>query len=217
MRIRHAICILAAAMSAAATPAQGQQSSSGVGVGVMFGGTTPVSNYHDVAQTAWHVGAFVDFGRVAGPLGVRIEGMYHRFGDKNLLFAGGGLSEVSIENEPWIVHGDVNLNLGLSDTTSTIRPYLTGGGGVYYLKNTVKCKSELCGGEITLDELSETKFGLNGGAGLEFPLSGFSAFIEARYHYVFDAIPDRDCIGESGCDKTGAQFLPFTFGLTFRF
>jgi opacity protein-like surface antigen len=49
---------------------------------------------------------------------------------------------------------------------------------------------------------SETKFGLNGGAGIEFGLSGLATFVEARFHSVFT-------------EDSKTNFVPISFGIKF--
>ena len=56
--------------------------------------------------------------------------------------------------------------------------------------------------ESTDASRSQTKFGLNAGAGLRFQLTGFSTFIEARWHTAF-----------TGGEHT--QFVPISVGITF--
>jgi hypothetical protein len=73
-----------------------------------------------------------------------------------------------------------------------ISPYLIGGGGIYSTK--------LHGNDF--DTSSDSKFGVNGGIGASFPLSGFNTFIEARLHHVFT-------------DGSATQFVPVTFGISF--
>jgi opacity protein-like surface antigen len=215
MRIRCLICGLAALAAPAAIAAQQDEHVRGIGVGVTLGGTVPVSDYRDFADGGWNVGGLLDLGRAAGPFGLRIEGMYHGFSDKNLVTLGGGATAVTIANSSRIVNGNLNLVVGVPATRSTIRPYLIGGGGVYGIRNSLECKSStFC--NRTFDQSSVTKFGLDGGAGVELGLSGFSAFVEGRYHHVFDALPDRRCVGLPGCGRTAARFLPFTFGLIYR-
>ena len=55
---------------------------------------------------------------------------------------------------------------------------------------------------------SATKLGLNGGAGLDLPLSGIAAFVEARFHYIFS---------DSGNNGLGynASFVPIVVGVHF--
>jgi opacity protein-like surface antigen len=187
----------------------------GVALGIVGGGTLPIREYKDVANTGWHLGAFLDFGRTAGPFGVRLEGLYHGFGDRDVVTSGGGTTSFTFSNKYSILNGNLNLTLGVPVANAPIRPYLIGGGGAYYLRNSPECAS---GSTCPIDDdESATKFGLNGGGGLEFGLAGFSAFVEARYHHVFTALPELDCLGQSGCGRTGAQLVPLSFGLTFRF
>ena len=71
-----------------------------------------------------------------------------------------------------------------------MRPYLIGGAGIYGYKSDVSGAS------------TNTDFGLNGGIGASFPLSGFNTFVEARYHHIFT-------------DVSATQFIPVTFGISF--
>lgn len=193
----------------------GDSRPSGVALGVMGGATLPVGDYKDQAKTGWNLGAFLDLGRSAGPFGVRLEAGYHGFGDKNVVTTGGGSTTLTFSNKYSIVNGNLDLTFGIPVVNSPIRPYLIGGVGGYYLKNSPECSSSVTcpfGGSE-----SATKFGLNGGGGLEFGLAGISAFVEARYHHVFTALPDLNCIGQSGCGRVGAQLVPINFGVKFGF
>jgi opacity protein-like surface antigen len=215
MRIGRLICGVAACMTPLTVAAQ-QTRGTGFGVGVTAGGTVPVSDYRDVANGAWNVGGLIDWGRVASPLGLRLDVMYHGFSDKNFATIGGGSTAVTFANSSRIVNGDLNVVLGAPRTGSTLRPYVLGGGGVYGVRNELKCKSQFfCTG--TFDRSTETKFGLDGGVGVELGLSGFDAFVEGRYHHVFDALPDPNCAGLPRCGRVAARFLPITFGLIYRF
>lgn len=49
---------------------------------------------------------------------------------------------------------------------------------------------------------SETKFGLNAGAGFDFKAGSVGLFIEGRFHNVFT-------------DESDAQFIPITVGVRF--
>jgi hypothetical protein len=70
-----------------------------------------------------------------------------------------------------------------------IRPYLIGGGGYYSRKDDQA-------------NTSSNNFGINGGIGAMFPLSGFNAYVEARIHDVFT-------------EGSSTQFIPVTFGILF--
>jgi opacity protein-like surface antigen len=89
-----------------------------------------------------------------------------------------------------ITSANANLVYNLPGTGMT--PYLIGGAGIYNLKLDL---------EGSNDPDSQNKFGVNGGIGASFPLSGFNAFIEARYHHVFS-------------DNNATQFIPVVFGIS---
>jgi len=70
-----------------------------------------------------------------------------------------------------------------------VRPYVLGGVGLYNLDfNGV--------GD------NETKFGLNGGGGIEFGVGGFNTFVEARLHSIFT-------------EDTKVNLVPVVFGIRF--
>ena len=110
---------------------------------------------------------------------MRLEGGYHRF---DLANGGNGNTRV--------VDGIANGVLRFPG--QVVRPYLIAGVGAYNVGGEVA--------DVSLD--SETNVGLNGGAGIDIPLSGIGAFVEARYHTVF-----RD--GEN------LNMLPVTVGIRF--
>ncbi len=93
--------------------------------------------------------------------------MYHRFSLK-------GASNANAN----ILGGTVNgVYMFSMDKDAPIIPYVIGGVGFYHFN--VSCSD--C---ADTSDSSENKFGFNGGGGISFPLSGFSAFIEARYHHI---------------------------------
>lgn len=79
------------------------------------------------------------------------------------------------------------------------RPYALAGVGVYRFEHGGT------GGDPTATVVVEardaTNFGLNAGLGLAFPLGGLSAFVEARFHNLFD--------------DDGRYVAPLSVGLTF--
>ncbi len=156
--------------------------SNAVSVGVFAGGSIPTGEFADFASTGWHVGGLLEWNSPTAPFGARIDAAYHSFGDADI-------EDVS----PSIVNATINA-LFKFPTTSTVRPYIIGGGGVY----NVRCN----GCE------SQTKLGINGGAGINVPLSGFSTFIEARFHMIFDS-DDEAGIANS-------TFIPISVGIHFR-
>jgi opacity protein-like surface antigen len=204
-----------------AVQAQSNDSIPGLGIGLIGGATLPVGNYNKIAAAGFHVGGFVDFGRRFGPAGLRADLMYHGFGDKDLLETGDNTTEVTFSNKYSMVSGTLNLVFGLPLEDSPIRPYVLGGVGGYYVKNTPKCN----GPDIVCDPFlsesdergSATKFGINGGGGIEFGMGGANVFLEARYHHIFSAAPQLECEGEVNCNTAAAKLVPISLGVTLRF
>lgn len=149
--------------------------------GVAAGASIPVGDFGDAVNTGYHAMAVMNLSAPLSPVGFRLDGMFNEFD-----FKGGG----SDKDRTWAVTGNVLFNTGTAVVAS---PYLIGGGGWYH--NTIKVSGPLGGSQ------SDDNFGFNVGAGLRIPLTGFSAFVEARYHKM---------LGD-----THVQFIPITFGINF--
>jgi opacity protein-like surface antigen len=80
------------------------------------------------------------------------------------------------------------------------RPYLIGGAGVYNIKNTV----------TGLGSSSDTKFGLNAGAGFDFGLGKAKLYAEGRFHMIMKAVSDGTATGTKS-----AYMIPLTVGVRF--
>jgi hypothetical protein len=151
--------------------------------GASAGVSMPVSTFGDAVKAGYNVSALLSFSPPLSPIGVRAELGYNRFD-----FDGGG-------GNSQIIDGAVNLVVS-SPASSIIKPYDTGGLGVYRNKYS---STGLLSGEST-----STKLGFNGGAGLSFGLSGFQTHLEARYVYITK---------ENGADAV--QYVPVSFGILF--
>lgn len=156
------------------------QSTRPVTLGIAGGAAIPIGDLGDAFNTGFNGTVGLGISSVVTPLGFRVEGMYNKFLGRDDV---GG-------NQPdrRIIAGTANLTYSLPGTG--IRPYLIGGAGYY------GSKPDVDGAE------SESKFGLNGGIGAVFPLSGFNTYVEARLHHVFT-------------DVSSTQFVPVVFGILF--
>ncbi len=182
------IAIGVVASTAVASSAEAQRNP--ISFGILAGATKGIGDLDDVAELGYHVGALVQWSGATSPIGIRAEGVYHRFGIKDL--------PDEIDGHLSILSGTANAVFMIpADKSSPVRPYLIGGGGIYRL-------SFACDGCGTADIPDpENKFGLNGGGGLNFALSGFTAFVEARYHHIFT-------------DEDSAKMVPVSFGIMFN-
>jgi opacity protein-like surface antigen len=215
MKLSKVILGMAVIAAPLTAQAQSNDSTKAIGVGLIGGATFPVGNYSDVAATGFHFGGFIDFGRRIGPAGLRADVVYHGFGDKDLVTTGPGATEVTFSNKFSLVSGTLNLVFGVPMENSPIRPYVLGGIGGYYVKNSPKCVG--CSPLLNFEDESTTKFGLNGGGGIEFGLGNANVFLEARYHHILSAAPQIDCLGETDCNRAAAKLVPVSLGVKMRF
>jgi hypothetical protein len=177
-----------ASASAAAQGASAQGATSGRPTfGVAAGAAIPTGEFGDFASTGFTVGAHLGFSSASLPVGFRLEGTYQRHDAKGSTVGNPRFN---------IISGVANVIAGGTAAPGSVRPYFIGGGGVYNFKATAD----------GFDSESVTKFGLNGGAGIDLPLSGIAAFAEVRFHYVFTAEDD---------DEGNTSFVPITVGVRF--
>ncbi len=184
--------------------------------GIAGGATVPVSDMKNVSKTGWHAGALVEAGVPLFPWGLRVDAMWNQLGEKETGFG-------NVKNR--IIDGTVNATYSFGGLSMT-RFYLIGGLGIYNMKTeitnmpiafaTSTLESPADAPRITRQiappmgqfgatdqtENTQTKFGLNGGAGLRFQLTGFSTFIEARWHTIFT-------------EGKNTQMVPISVGISF--
>jgi opacity protein-like surface antigen len=166
------VIALAVPMAAAQTPVE-----FGLGAGISI----PSGATSDGLKTGWHGTALVQFKPAASPVGFQVDGSYTQLG-----FEGGGGKDQIISGT-----GNVVYTFAVAPETQ-FRPYLIGGGGVY----NVKAKPDVGA------SFSDTKFGINVGAGFNIKTSGMGLFAEGRFHNVF--VPGSDF-----------HYIPITVGVRF--
>lgn len=173
---------LALATALIAAPASAQMPVQfGVGAGV----TLPLGDFGDAAKLGFHGNALVQFTPAGSPVGIRIDGMYNRndFSD-----------DVGADGTWQIISGTANaVYVFQTADASMFHPYLLAGAGAYNVKASSGGISD-----------SETKLGVNGGAGFDFNAGGAVVFIEGRFHNIF--LGDGD---------GNLQMVPITLGVKF--
>ena len=137
---------------------------------IAAGASFPTGVFGDVHDTGYHILGAVDFDRANSPLGFRLDGMFNEFERSGILT---GSTRIIGLTANGVVKG------------AAVGPYLIGGIGVYGTKPEGRN--------------SDTDVGFNIGGGFRFGLTGFTAFVEARFHQVTDNV----------------RFVPVTFGVTF--
>ena len=169
-----ATVVVAALTHAGASAAAAQSGTTPVSFGISGGPSFPTSEgLNSGFQVAGHLG----FRSRTNPLGVRFDVLYDNWGLE------GSTRDLRT------IGGTANLMVHLPSASGVVRPYLSGGLGVYNTKISG-------GGE------GETNAGLNAGFGLDFPMSGIIPFAEVRFHSIFT-------------ERENTNFVPVVFGIRF--
>jgi hypothetical protein len=149
-------------------------------LGVAGGGTLPMSTLSNTTKTGYNGTVALGINLPIIPVGLRVDGAYNAFGAK---VAGGAKLHVMSAT------GNVVYGLPIPG----LSPYLIAGAGLYMPTVTAP----------GLASTTENHIGWNAGAGVNIPLSGFNAFVEARYNRL--------------TTKNGGkmEFVPVTFGIMF--
>ena len=159
--------------------ASAAQAQSAIGIGVSGGAALAAGNTVDDYNHGFNGTASLFVGSLDSPLGLRFDGSYNSLsGREGLPALGRDLS---------ILGASANLQYALGGVA--VRPYAVGGVGVYTTK-------------VGDADRGDAKIGFNGGLGINFNLSGFSTFAEARFNHVTT-------------DGQATQFIPLTFGIRF--
>jgi hypothetical protein len=145
----------------------------GTSVLVFAGAAIPTGDAGDVLSTGYHLGGGFQFQPALTPLGLRFDGGFTQHNVKNAN---------DLRQNLWHLTGNAVMNLAADNPI-----YLLGGLGFYSLSSSGSSNSA-------------TKTGINVGGGFRLPLMGFGAFIEARYHHLFDS---------------SYRTIPITFGVSF--
>jgi hypothetical protein len=185
---RSILAVAALATVALSATTSSAQSNKAISLGISGGAAIPVSDLGEDFTTGYNGTVSLMFRSLGSPIGLRVDGMYNHMSvkdDRTIGIPGfGTLDAIAISS--------ANANLVYNLPGTGITPYLIGGAGVYNLKSDVSDAD---------DPDSINKFGVNGGIGASFPLSGFTTFIEARYHHVFS-------------ENVATKFIPVTFGIS---
>ncbi|HEX6808325.1 MAG TPA: outer membrane beta-barrel protein [Gemmatimonadaceae bacterium] len=177
------------------TSAVHAQISSPIGVGLVGGTSSPAGRLSDLANSGWHAGAFIELNLPVVPVGFRLEGAWHQFHDKP--FAG-----TTGTTGARIVAITLNATYAVLPLP-IVKPYVIGGVGEYSVRTTSPAPLPPSQGvRSDFQTTTETKFGINVGAGVRVQVASFAVFVEARWHDI----------NTSG---SNAQMIPVSIGLRF--
>ena len=189
LAVTSAAAILGA-LGMAAPAANAQQMTSTTSTGTVYFGaglglTVPIGSLSDYNNSGWHIQGMGGWESATTPWGFRGDLTFNKLGGKTL-------DRLEPPKQPDLnilaitADGVYQFRPSAQSGSSTI-PYVIAGLGLYHLSSSGS------GG-------SQTKFGINAGAGLEFRLTGFSVYAEGRFHDIFTS-------GKSG------HYIPLTVGV----
>jgi hypothetical protein len=160
-----------------------------VKIGFGGGASVPVSDAKNAFKTGFHGKAMVMWEAPALPLALRGSFGYSKLDLKSLA--------PGVDGSGQILSGLANVSYGFP--VGPVKPYIIGGLGAFNLKDTVAGTSGP----------SETKFGIDAGAGLEFKLGGINGFVEGKVENIFT---DQ---GLASAQSFDTMIVPVTFGIFF--
>lgn len=159
----------------------------GIGAGITMQSDMSDDGFEVEFKSGYHFQGMLGFRAPMFPVGLRADVMYHTAEVDNV--NGFNADDFSLNT----LAGTLNAMFEMGGMMAS--PYLTGGIGMYNVKFDSRGTDE----DVRADE---TKFGLNGGAGIRFNLSGFNTFLEARYHHIMT-------------EDVATKMIPITFGIMF--
>lgn len=148
-----------------------------VQLGAAGGSAIPLSDFGNGYSSGYNLTGILGVNPTGMPLGLRFDAAYNQFPAKGGIKINAKVASFS-GNAVFSVPG------------AQVSPYLIGGIGYYHTSSSVAGTS------------ASNNVGFNGGAGLSVPLTGFSVFLEARYHHYSD-------------NGTAVSFIPITVGVLF--
>jgi opacity protein-like surface antigen len=193
MRRKTLYGTLAVSLLLVSASTAGAQLASPIRFNVHAGAALPVGSTGDEADLGFRVGAGLELRAPLMPIGLRFDGAFDRMAiDPDFLVAIGAPPGTDGNIPIW----SITANAVVSPMVSPL--YLIGGVGFYSWKVSIDDP----GGGGTFSSDSENDFGFNIGAGLSLPLTGFSTFIEARYHSI-------------AVEGENINYVPIVFGIRF--
>ena len=186
MQRRFVVCVAALSLAllySATATAMERPFQIGFGGGV----SVPVSDYKTAFDNGFHGKAMFKWKVPVLPLSLGTSLGYEKFDIKSLVPGESGSQRIL----------SALGNASYYFPVGPIKPYVTAGLGAYNIDSSVNGVS---GG-------SQTKFGIDGGLGVEFKLGGLSAFAEGRIENIYT--------DQGLAQSFNTQVIPVTFGVLF--
>lgn len=178
----------AAAGLALVLVAQAAHAQAGLSLGLGGGAVLPSGTMANGLQTGWNGMIVARVKPALSPVGLQLDGFYDRFA-----------LEGGVDGHSSMLGATANVVFAMP-SAMVAHPYLLGGVGVYNGKTSI---------DGVGSSPSQTKFGLNAGAGLDFAFgSSARLFAEGRFHAILKGVTDPTTAQE----KTG-YMIPLTVGM----
>jgi hypothetical protein len=185
--MKQAVLVTAVVCLASVTAARVQAQLTGVHFNIGAGATVPTSDFGNHTDIGYNLVAGLGIPQAGSPIGFRIEGTYNEFAvsnNSNRIFG----SDTKSRAAGVTLNATFDFNVPRPGAGSSNTLYAIGGAGYYSARDAL------------FTDQNDGNFGWNLGGGFRFPLTGFSAYIEARYNSI---------------SNTSIRFVPITFGLAF--
>ena len=191
-----ALCTTTALPLSAQLPGMGLISGRKPLVQVGFGGgmSVPTSNAKEAFENGVHGRGFMLI-NLPGLPSLRFDLSATKFDWKEAVLGGGP----TMQGESQVLAGLANLSIDLFK--GPIRPYVMAGVGAFHIRNELQAEGE------DDETSSQTRFGIDGGAGLSIKIKQLEMFVEGRVQNVYT---ERGVI-----DTKSIQTVPVTFGIIF--
>ena len=165
-----------------------------VSFGVGGGVSVPVSDAKDAFKNGYNGQGFVRLNLKFLPIAPRLDFTFSKFNLDD--------TKVGTTGTGQVLAGLANFQMYLMHA-GPIRPYIVAGVGAYNVKTVADAS-----GSVAESEVSDTRFGVNGGAGVVLKFGSlFSLYGEGRVDNVFT---DKGLI-----QSDQIQVVPVSFGLVF--
>jgi outer membrane protein with beta-barrel domain len=172
-----------------------QSASAARPVKIGFGGgmSVPVSDAQNAFKNGFHGTAMVQWEAPVLPVALRGSVGYSQLDIKSAV--------TGASDKAKILSGLANVSYAFP--VGPVKPYIIAGVGAFNIKTDV-------GGTSSP---SSTKFGIDGGAGMQFKLGGVAGFVEGKVENIFTDQGLSSAIGSTQEFKT--LIIPVTFGILF--
>jgi opacity protein-like surface antigen len=188
--VRAIAVLIVLASSSSAASAQVGLAHHFVTLGVGGGMSVPVSDASDAFKSGFNVQGFARLNVPKLPVIPRFDLNFSRFDLDD--------TQIGVPGTSQIIAGLANLQISVLPL-GPVRPYVIAGLGAYNLNVKTEGTSPT--------SVSDTRFGINGGAGVALQFGKINGYVEGRVDNVYT---------EKGMiDSQQIQVVPVTFGLTF--